>query len=123
MSIVTEEQHNSSPFWFGFFLGGFFGAFITLALGNKKGKELAHLITEKVEIEEENVEQQVTKLQEKAEALLKEAQHVSNKVTSEVEQKKTSLTEELANKMDKAFSAIESVHHRFFKKNGKKLTS
>lgn len=130
---MNNEKGNNS-FWIGFFLGGLVGAFIVFLMGTKQGKKLAEQIFDEVEIYEEELEEKVAKLQKKGEELLEEAQNVKEKMVAEVENRKKIVSDTLVNKMDDALTKIENiqkkgveltqeVHHNYFKRNGKKLSS
>ena len=129
---MSEEKQGN--FWFGFFLGGLFGAIAIFIMGTKEGKKLMERLTEDAEEYEEDLEQKVAKLQIKGEDFLNEANSVKEKITKEVKTGKKSITNAVADKMDQALTKIENiqkkgveltrdVHHNYFKKNGKSLTN
>ncbi|OGG26286.1 hypothetical protein A2960_04915 [Candidatus Gottesmanbacteria bacterium RIFCSPLOWO2_01_FULL_39_12b] len=131
---MNENQGKGNYFWFGFFLGGLFGAFLIFVLGTKEGKKLTDELTEKVELYEEELEDKVSKLQKKGEELLQQAEAVKDSVVKEVEGRNQIASDALISKMDHSLSNIENIqkkgveltqelHHRYFKKNGKSLTS
>lgn len=128
------NNHKGGKFWFGFFLGGLIGAFIIFILGTKEGKKLADKLLEQAEDYEEELEEKVEKLQQRGEALLAETEKVKEKITKEVETGKKAVSQALVSKMDQALTTIEDlgkkgvaitqdVHHRYFRRNGKSLTS
>lgn len=127
----NEKRGN---FWVGFFLGGIFGAILIFLWGTKEGKKVAKKIIDQGELFEEEIEEKIGKLQEKGEALLSEAQGMKERVIKEVVEGKKNVSEDLVVKMDKALTHLEDlqkkgvavtqhVHHRYFRKNGKKLVS
>ena len=129
-----KTENRASNFWFGFFIGGLVGAFIIFLLGTKEGKKLAEKIEEKAEFFEEDIEKKVGKLQKQGEDLLQNAQDMKDRVAKEIVDKKASASDALVSKMDKTLSKIvdiqkkgmsltEEVHSKYFKKNGKTLTS
>ena len=131
---MNENQGKNNHFWLGFVLGGLFGAFIIFILGTKEGKKLADQLTEKTELYEEDIEEKVAKLQKKGEELLQQAEAVKDRIVKEVETHQQKASDNLIAKMDKTLANIENiqkkgveltqeVHHRYFKKNGKPLTS
>lgn len=130
---MNNEKGNNS-FWVGFFLGGLVGAFIVFLMSTKQGKKLAEQVFDEVELYEEELEEKVAKLQKKGEELLEEAKDVKEKMVAEVVNGKKIVSDALANKMDDALTKIENiqkkgveltqeVHHNYFKRNGKKLSS
>lgn len=129
-----SEEKTKNNFWVGFFLGGLVGAFIIFLMGTNKGKKIAEQLMEEVENYEEELEQKVANLHKKGEELLVEATNMKNKIINDVETSKKEVTDRLVNKMDTALTKIEDiqrkgveitseVHHRYFKKNGKKLNA
>ena len=131
---MSSDSQKSGNFWLGFFVGGLAGAFIIFVLGTKKGKKLAEKLIEEVEEHEEGLEQKVSKLQKKGEAFFKEAESVKERISEEIDTKKQIVSDTLVSKMDEALTKIEDiqrkgvglteeVHHRYFKKDGKSLTS
>lgn len=131
---MSDEQKAPGQFWFGFFAGGILGAFLIFILGTKEGKKLAKKLEEKAELVEEDLEQKIGKLEKKGQELLSEAEAMKDKVTTVIEDKKQSTSDELIKKMDETFSRIENiqkkgvalteeVHKKFFKKDGKTLSS
>lgn len=130
---MNNEKGNNN-FWVGFFLGGLVGAFIIFFMGTKQGKKLADQLIEDTEGYEEELEEKVAILQKKGEEFLKGAREVKNKVIKEVESGRKEVNERLVTRMDEALTIIEDiqkkgveltedVHHHYFKRNGKKLTS
>lgn len=129
-----NNEKGNNYFWVGFFLGGLVGAFIIFLMGTKRGRKLACQLVEEAETYEEELEEKVAKLQKKGEAFLEEAKGIKDKVSSEIESGKRTVTESLAQKMDAALTKLENVqkkgvaltedvHHHYFKRNGKKLVS
>lgn len=131
-----SENNNSKNgnFWLGFFLGGLLGAFIIFVLGTKEGKKLLQKLIDRAEIYEEELEEKIVKLQERGEDLLAEAEEVKDKVVKEVAGGKRNISEKLISKIDQTLTKIEDiqrkgvaitseVHHNYFKKDGKPLTS
>lgn len=127
----NEKKGN---FWPGFFLGGLLGALLIFLLGTKEGKKVAKKIIDQGELFEEEIEEKISKLQEKGEALLSEAQGVKERVFKEVVEGKKAVSQQLMGKVDKALSDLEDLqkkgaavtqdlHHKYFRKNGKKLVS
>lgn len=130
----NTEEKKGNHFWLGFFAGGLLGGFIIFILGTKEGKKLAEKLQEKGEMFEEDIEQKVAKLQKKGEDLIEEAKDVKKKMASRLEEKKEEASDALISKMDDAFTKItdlqkkgvaltSEVHQKYFKKNGKKLSS
>lgn len=131
---MSENKNNCGNFWLGFFLGGLIGAFIIFLLGTKQGKKILEEIVEKAETYEEELEEKVSKLQKKGEDLLQEAEEVKEKVIKEVTDGKKTVSEVLVSKLDQTLTNIENIqkrgaaitseiHHHYFKKDGKKLSS
>lgn len=131
---MNEHQCKGGNFWLGFFLGGLVGAFVLFLMGTKEGKKLLARFIEEAESYEEDLEEKVSNLQKKGEALLQEAQEVKNHVIENVEEGKKNISEMLISRLDQALTKIEDVqkqgatiteelHHRYFKKNGKTLAS
>lgn len=131
---MSENKNNSGNFWLGFFLGGLIGAFIIFLLGTKQGRKILEEIVEKAELYEEELEEKISQLQKKGEDLLQEAEEVKEKVVRDVETGKKTISDSLVSKIDQTLTKIEDiqkkgvalteeVHHHYFKKNGKKLTS
>ena len=128
------NSHKSGNFWLGFFLGGLVGAFIIFVLGTKEGKKIAEKLLDQAEDYEEGLEEKDEKLQKHGEELLQQAEKVKEKVTKEVEKGEKKVSQALVSKMDQTLTTIEDLgkrgvaitqdlHHRYFKKNGKTLTS
>lgn len=133
-NTIDHKDSKAGNFWFGFFIGGLLGAFIIFVLGTKEGKKLAEKIKEKGELAEEDLEKKVARLQKKGEDLIEEAKGVKEKVISKIDEKKEAASDTLISKMDEAFTRIadlqkkgveltEEVHQKYFKKNGKPLSS
>lgn len=126
-------ENKDSGFWIGFFVGGFFGALLLVLLGTKEGKRLATRLLEHGEFLEEDLESKIRKLQEKGEELLSQAQNVKEEAIQKVENVKGEVTSDIAQKMDTALTRVEEIQqqgvgitqevHRFFKKDGKPLSS
>jgi len=127
----NEKKGN---FWPGFFLGGLLGALLIFLLGTREGKKVAKKIMDQGELFEEEIEEKISKLQEKGEVLLSEAQGMKDRVIKEVEEGKKNVSQDLVVKMDKALTHLEDLqkkgvtltfdlHHKYFRKNGKKLGS
>lgn len=128
------NNNRNGNFWIGFFLGGLIGGFIIFVLGTKEGKKLAERIVDKAELYEEELEENVAKLQKKGEDLLKEAQTVKDQVVEKLENERETVSAALVTKLDQTLTHIEDVqkkgvalteeiHHRYFRKNGKPLVS
>lgn len=131
---MNNERGGGGNFWLGFFLGGLVGAFIIFVMGTKEGKKIADEILEKGEEYEEDLEQKVAKLHKKGEELLHETESIKERVVKHVEEGKKAVSDSVVIKMDEALSKIEDIgrkgvaltedlHHHYFKKNGKSLTS
>ena len=122
------------PFWLGFILGGLFGAATIFLLGTKEGKKLAKKLLEKTEVFEEELEEKISKLEDSGQDFLKEAQAVKDRIVNDIDKEKKQISTVLASKMNQTLGKIEDiqkkgveltkeVRHRYFKKNGKTLTS
>lgn len=129
-----DQEKSSGNFWVGFLLGGFIGATIIVLMGTKEGKKVAEKLLEKGELLEEDLEEKIAKLQEKGEELLAEAEEVKEKAMEKIDEKKETLGELMVEKMDQALTNIENlqkkgvevtqqVHHQYFKKDGRPLSS
>lgn len=129
-----SEGNSGKNFWFGFFIGGLVGGFVIFLLGTKEGKKLAAKLQDNAELFEDDLEEKVGKLQKRGEDLVNDARDLKDRVIEEVEDKKNSASEKLVSKMDDTLTRIEDiqkkgveltreVHHKFFRKNGKKLAS
>lgn len=127
----NEKKGN---FWVGFFIGGLLGAVLIFLLGTKEGKRVAKKIMDQGELFEEEIEEKISNLQKKGEALLSEAEGMKERVFKEVVEGKKAVSQQLMGKVDKALSDLEDLqkkgaavtqdlHHKFFRKNGKKLVS
>lgn len=129
-----QNNQNNGNFWFGFFIGGVVGAAVIALVGTKEGKKIAAQLLEKGEALEEDLEQKIKILETKGEELLSQAEEVRLKAMEKVEENKEIISEHLLNRMDEALTKIEDVqkqgvnitqdvHHRYFKKDGKVLSS
>ena len=129
-----NENNKNGNFWMGFFMGVILGGIIIFLAGTKKGKKLLEKLLDQAEIYEEELEEKLENLNKRGEEFLKEAQAVKDKVIHEVDSDKKVLSSTLISKMDQTLSKIEDiqkkgvaltedVHHRYFRKNGKSLTS
>jgi len=125
---------KSPIFWGGFFLGGIIGAVVIFLLGTKEGKKVAGEIVDKAEEYEEELEKKVARLEKKGEEIVAEAEKIKEKVMKDVEKGKKVASEQMLDQLDGTLSKIEGlqkkgvalteeVHRRYFKKNGKALSS
>lgn len=131
---MTQNKETPNTFWIGFLLGGIIAGAAVFFVGTKRGKELLEDLLEKIEEHEEGLAETVDSLKEKSVALLEKTQEVKDAVTLQLEAKKEEVSQAVVSHIDTALSAIEDVqkqgvalteevHHKFFKKDGKPLTS
>ena len=131
---MNQNREQPTNFWIGFLLGGIIAGAAVFFLGTKRGKEMLEKLLEKIEEHEEGLADTVDSLKEKSVALLEKTQEIKDAVTFQLETKKDDVTEAIASHIDKTLTTIEDVqkqgvalteevHHKFFKKDGKTLTS
>lgn len=131
---MTENKEQPTNFWIGFLFGGIIAGAAVFFMGTKRGKELLEGLLEKIEEHEEGLAETVDSLKEKSVALLEKTQEVKDAVIAQLETKKEEVSEAVVSRIDTALSTIEDVqkqgvalteevHHKFFKKDGKQLTS
>ncbi len=131
---MNDNSHKGGNFWLGFFLGGLIGAFIIFILGTKDGKKIYGLLEDEEDKFKNKIDDKIQTLKTKGEEYLKETDNLQKKVKQEVITDAKTVSQTIVDKLDdslgqlqevqkKGVELTEAVRSRFFKKNGKKLSS
>lgn len=132
--MVTQTNETPNNFWSGFLLGGVIAGASVFFLGTKGGKKLLEDLVEHIEEHDGGLADTVDTLKEKSVALLEKTQEVKDAVIEQLEAKKDEVSESVVSHIDQTLSSIEDVqkqgialteevHHKYFKKGGKKLST
>ncbi|OGG21140.1 hypothetical protein A3D03_05835 [Candidatus Gottesmanbacteria bacterium RIFCSPHIGHO2_02_FULL_40_13] len=131
---MNDNSHKSGNFWLGFFLGGLIGAFIIFVLGTKEGKKISRFLEDEEKDVKNKIDDKIHTLKTRSEKYLEEAGDLQKKVKQEVAAGAQKVSQTLVDRLDdslgqlqevqkKGVELTEAVRNRFFKKNGKHLSS
>lgn len=131
---MNDNSHKGGNFWLGFFLGGLIGAFLIFILGTKDGKKIYELLENEEEKVKNKIGDKINNLKTQGDKYLKETDNLQKKVKQEVAAEVKTVSQTIVDKLDDSLGQLqevqkkgaeltEAVRSRFFKKNGKKLSS
>lgn len=131
---MNDNSHKSGNFWLGFFLGGLIGAFIIFVLGTKEGKKISQFLEDEEKDVRNKIDDKIHTLKTKGEQYLEEAGDLQKKVKQEVVADAKTVSQTIVDKLDDSLGQLQEVQkkgaeltaevrNRFFKKNGKQLSS
>ena len=131
---MNDNSHKSGSFWLGFFLGGLIGAFIIFILGTKEGKKIFQFLEDEEKDVKNKIDDKIHTLKTKGEKYLEEAGDLQKKVKQQVAADVQTFSQTIVDKLDDSLGQLQEVQkkgaeltaevrNRFFKKNGKQLSS
>lgn len=108
---MSEDVHHHADFRFfmGFFIGGLIGAVTIFLLGTKEGKKTGRLLQEKGKDLIDDLHDQITELEKKGEALVKQGEEIKEEMVDRLMDKKEVLTESATERLDDALAHIEKL--------------
>lgn len=106
---MSEDRHNNSSFWSGFFIGGLIGSVIIFFLGTKEGKRTGKILKEKGADVIDDVQDRLDNLEEKGKELVQQGEAFRDSVLKKIEERKEKLGENVTDNLDKALSNIEHI--------------
>jgi len=128
---MSDHNHPDGKFLFGFFLGGVVGALTIFFLGTKEGKKTGKILEEKGKDFVDDLQDRIEDLESHGKELVKKGEELKEKVVEQMEERKDSVTQDAAVKIDTALAHIEalqehgrettaSLRKRFFKNTPKR---
>jgi hypothetical protein len=131
---IRMQNEEKGKFLVGFLLGSLFGIILLFLWGTKEGKKIVKLLAEKGELLEEDIEKKISELEEKGEELaiegesikktfVRKAEKIKKKITPEIERKAAVTAEKLKQVKLLVEESQKAASRKYFKKNGKMLTS
>jgi gas vesicle protein len=106
---MSEHSNPDGKFVFGFLLGGIIGALTIFFLGTKEGKKTGKLLEEKGKDFLDELQDKVDELEHQGKELVKKGEELKEKVVEQMEDKRDTVTQEAAVKMDTALEHIEKL--------------
>ena len=132
--LMNDNSHKSGNFWLGFFLGGLIGAFIIFVMGSKEGKKISQFLEDEEKDVRNKIDDKIHTLKTRSEKYLEEAGNLQKKIKQEVAAGTQTVSQTLVERLDDSLGQLQEVQkkgveltaevrNRFFKKNGKQLSS